>query len=53
MKLIFDKLKAEDIQQYFGVIGEVSFVETSMVRDEEEYSKPKMLYQVKVQKTNL
>lgn len=39
-----------DINKYFGIIGEVEVHETSMTRDEEEYSKPKMLYQVKVKK---
>lgn len=39
-----------DIQKYFSIIGEVKAHETSMMRDEEEYSKPKVLYQIKVTK---
>lgn len=46
-KRFFDE---EDIDKYFGIIGEVERKETSMLRDEEEYSKPKVLYQVKVKK---
>ena len=30
--------------------GKVEAKETSMLRDEEEYSKPKVLYQIKVEK---
>lgn len=42
----------EDVNKYFGIIGQVEFSETSMIRNEEEYSKPKMLYTVKVKKGN-
>lgn len=36
----------------FGIIGEVESFETSMIRNEEEYLKPKRLYRVKVKKGN-
>jgi len=48
-KRFFDQ---EDINKYFGIIGEVESFETSMTRNEEEYSKPKVLYRVKVRKGN-
>ena len=48
-KRFFDQ---DDINKYFGIIGEVESLETSMIRKEEEYSKPKMLYRVKVKKEN-
>lgn len=47
-KRFFDK---EDVMQYFGIIGNIESQETSMTRQEEEYVKPKMLYQVKVVKS--
>ncbi len=40
----------EDVTKYFSIIGSVEMEETSMIRTEEEYSKPKMLYKVKVKK---
>lgn len=46
-KRFFDR---EDVNKYFGIIGEVESFETSMIRNEEEYSKPKILYQIKVKK---
>lgn len=46
-KRFFD---SEDVNKYFGIIGSVEMEETSMIRNEEEYSKPKMLYKVKVKK---
>ncbi len=46
-KRFFDQA---DVNKYFGIIGEVEALETSMIRDEEEYSKSKILYQVKVKK---
>lgn len=46
-KRFFDQA---DVNKYFGIIGEVEAFETSMIRDEEEYSNPKILYQVKVKK---
>ena len=46
-KRFFDQ---EDVNKYFGIIGEVEASETSMIRNEEEYSKPKILYQVKVKR---
>lgn len=46
-KRFFD---TEDVIKYFGIIGSVEMEETSMIRSEEEYSKPKMLYKVKVKK---
>lgn len=42
----------EDINKYFGIIGKVESLETSMMRNEEEYSKPKILYRIKVKKGN-
>lgn len=48
-KRFFDQT---DVNKYFGIIGEVESSETSMIRNEEEYSKPKMLYRVKVKKGN-
>ena len=38
----------EDVNKYFGIIGSVEAKETEMIRNEEEYSKPKMLYKIKV-----
>lgn len=46
-KRFFDE---EDVEKYFGIIGCVDAKEVSMTRLEEEYSKPKMLYQVIVRK---
>ena len=46
-KRFFD---SEDVNKYFSIIGKVEFSETTMIRNEEEYSKPKILYQIKVQK---
>lgn len=40
----------EEVEKYFGIIGTVDFFETSMTREEEEYQKPKVLYQIKVKK---
>ena len=40
----------EDVNRYFGIIGTVEAEETSMIRVEEEYLKPKVLYKVKVKK---
>lgn len=48
-KRFFDQ---EDINKYFGIIGEVESFETSMIRNEEEYLKPKMLYRIRVKKGN-
>lgn len=41
----------EDIVNYFSLVGNVTFCKTDMLRDEEEYSKVKRLYEVKVVKT--
>lgn len=46
-KRFFDQ---EDVDKYFGRIGSVYAFETSMTREEEEYRKPKVLYQIKVKK---
>ncbi len=46
-KRFFDQ---EDINKYFGIIGTLESFETSMIRNEEEYLKPKVLYQIKVKK---
>lgn len=46
-KRFFDK---EDVEKYFGIIGTIDAFETSMTRKEEEYQKPKALYQIKVKK---
>ncbi len=43
----------EDVNKYFSIIGEVEAKETQMTRDEEEYSKPKVLYAIKVEKRDL
>ncbi len=40
----------EDVKRYFSYIGEIEFSKTAMVRDEEEYSKEKMLYEIKAVK---
>lgn len=48
-KRFFDQ---NDVNKYFGIIGEIESSETSMIRNEQEYSKPKMLYRVKVKKGN-
>ena len=42
----------EDINKYFGIIGLFEAEETSMTIDEEEYTKPKVVYKVKVKKGN-
>ena len=46
-KRFFDQ---EDINKYFGIIGKLESFETSMIRNEKEYSKIKKLYQIKVEK---
>lgn len=46
-KRFFDQ---EDVNKYFGIIGTPDSFETSMIRNEEEYSKSKVLYQIKVNK---
>lgn len=46
-KRFFDQ---DDINKYFSIIGELESFETSMIRNEDEYRKPKALYQVKVKK---
>ena len=38
----------EDLNKFFGIIGNFSFVEKTMIRDEPFYSVPKYLYQVRV-----
>lgn len=43
----------EDVNKYFSIIGDVEAKETQMTRDEEEYSKPKVLYTIKVEKREL
>ena len=48
-KRFFDQ---KDVNKYFSIIGEVESFETSMIRNEEEYLKPKRLYRVKVKKGN-
>lgn len=40
----------EDVNKYFGIIGSVETEETQMIRNEDEYSKPKILYKIKVGK---
>lgn len=40
----------EDVNKYFGIIGSVESKETQMTRNEKEYSKPKVLYKIKVKK---
>lgn len=40
----------EDIEKYFSIMGNVEYDKCSMIRDEEEYSKEKRLYKVKVMK---
>ena len=40
----------DDVNKYFGIIGSVEAEETQMTRDEAEYSKPKVLYKIKVKK---
>ena len=44
-KRFFDE---EDINKFFGIIGDLEYRETSMTRSDEEYLKPKMLYEVRV-----
>lgn len=46
-KRFFDQ---NDINKYFSIIGGLESFETSMIRNEDEYRKPKVLYQVKVKK---
>lgn len=46
-KRFFDQ---KDVNKYFGIIGKVESFETSMIRNEEEYAKPKRLYRIKVRK---
>ena len=38
----------EDVNKYFGIIGNVKAEETQMTRNEIEYLKPKILYKIKV-----
>ena len=42
----------EDVNKYFGIIGSVEVEETKMIRNEEEYQKPKILYKIKVERGN-
>lgn len=42
----------DDVIKFFGMIGKVQASETEMLRDEDEYSKPKVLYKVMVSKNN-
>lgn len=44
-------LNEKDVDQFFGIIGKYSFKEIAMTRKEAYYSTPKMLYQIKVQKS--
>lgn len=44
-KRFFDE---EDINKYFSIIGNLEYRETEMLRSDEEYQKPKRLYEVKV-----
>ncbi len=46
-KRFFDE---EDVKKYFSIVGDVLYEKTSMVRDEEEYSKEKRLFKVKAMK---
>lgn len=43
----------EDVNKYFSIIGDVEAKESQMTRHEEEYSKPKVLYTIKVEKREL
>ena len=43
----------EDVNKYFSIIGDVEAKESQMTRDEEEYSKPKVLYTIKVEKEGI
>lgn len=43
----------EDVNKYFSIIGNVEAKETQMTRNEDEYSKPKKLYEIKVEKKAL
>lgn len=43
----------EDVNKYFSIIGDVETKETQMTRDEEEYSKSKVLYTIKIEKRKL
>ena len=40
----------DDVNKYFGIIGSVEAEETQMTRNEDEYSKPKILYKIKAVK---
>lgn len=40
----------EDVNKYFSMIGAVEAKEAEMIRNEEEYSKPKKLYMIRVKK---
>lgn len=40
----------EDVNRYFSIIGKIDAKEVQMTRDEEEYRKPKVIYQIKVEK---
>ena len=39
----------DDIYKFFGIIGNLSFIEKPMTRNEGYYSRPKYLYQVRVE----
>ena len=39
----------DDLNKFFSIIGKFTFVEKAMTRKEAYYSKPKMLYQVRVE----
>lgn len=46
-KRFFDN---EDVERFFEKIGRVEYKKVSMTRDEEEYLKPRMVYQIDVEK---
>lgn len=44
-------LNESDVDRFFGLIGKYTFKEVAMTRKEAYYSHPKMLYQIKVEKS--
>lgn len=39
-----------DLKKYFGIVGKVEFKKVEMTRNEDEYLKPRIVYQIKVEK---
>ena len=43
-------LNEQDVEDFFGLIGKYSFRETAMTRQDSYYSRPKIMYEIRVEK---